>query len=489
MVPTLAHMPTAFSLTLASWSSSLGLGWISGGVVTFLLGVGVLALAYRVGLPALGARRTCPWCAYDMEGLPDAAGGALPACPECGRAARSEAQLRVGRRRLWARLGWATLGVLLLLASWMVAHARPTLERGWIGAAPSTALLAWQTMVDERLDSVAHEELCERFNEGRMAQWQERSFVRWRAAQTTGIRSVWPEGSTVFVRAEASTFLGKGMANCVLAEFPDARTLTDPRQYSPSYFDFWRPSEVPVATRTVDGEEFVERRLASFLGSQATEPARLKGPGQTFDDPVPIRRVATLDEAITPVDSVATEKLLRNALRGSVRRLANHPASIDVQPLWQAAATAALQPEFWALLPKDFSTIALRIEVRRDGVTLGEALWRSPVGGLGARGLGRGFWRRDWGRQIAIDPRVGDDAKAAPLDALLTSALDAFAAGDTTALDAWSVRVVGDGELALRDFDATHYWRGSFVMPLRELVERPPAAPAAPTSTAASAAP
>jgi hypothetical protein len=35
----------------------------------------------------------------------------------------------------------------------------------------------------------------------------------------------------------------------------------------------------------------------------------------------------------------------------------------------------------------------------------------------------------------------------------------------------WTVRVRGDGEMALRDFSATKYWAGEFTLPLKDVLK------------------
>src|SRR5262245_55198026 len=77
--------------------------------------------------------RRCPRCWYDMQGAP-----ALT-CPECGRRARSERDLRRTRRR-WR---WAAASLPLFLAAY-VAFATPRIVRsGWIGLVPTTGLIWW----------------------------------------------------------------------------------------------------------------------------------------------------------------------------------------------------------------------------------------------------------------------------------------------------------------------------------------------------------
>lgn len=101
------------------------------------LGAGVIVWALFVRGRAKGKRR-CPKCWYDMS----ATDGMT--CPECGRTQKREKTFGK-RRRSWKL---ASLGVLLLLASYG-ASVTPDVKRGgWMWAVPRWALVVMAPMVE-----------------------------------------------------------------------------------------------------------------------------------------------------------------------------------------------------------------------------------------------------------------------------------------------------------------------------------------------------
>ena len=120
-------------------------------VLLGLAAIGVLCWAWwgeAIGLAALGRAfwrvpRRCPKCRYDMSGAGEASQAGLR-CPECGRVARTERELRKRRRRPFLaclcllvlaacvfQVGWRRWGngrwILLQPVDWVIANA-PTMD-------------------------------------------------------------------------------------------------------------------------------------------------------------------------------------------------------------------------------------------------------------------------------------------------------------------------------------------------------------------------
>jgi hypothetical protein len=118
--------------------------WTLSGWAVFA--VGVALAAWGVHRRPVGARR-CPSCAYDLGGTPGLK------CPECGRTARSENDLRLSVRRRWPWL----LIPLAACTGGLVAFVPRVQSEGWRGAVPTTCLIAafepldsWDTERDWR---------------------------------------------------------------------------------------------------------------------------------------------------------------------------------------------------------------------------------------------------------------------------------------------------------------------------------------------------
>ena len=112
--------------------------WVGGGVV----GAAGLALLVWSLVGDRSHGRRCRGCRYSMEGVPGLR------CPECGRLARSETELRRRpRKRRRAMVGLALLLVGGLVAAQGEANRRPT---GWWSIVPESVLVLgfWATGAD-----------------------------------------------------------------------------------------------------------------------------------------------------------------------------------------------------------------------------------------------------------------------------------------------------------------------------------------------------
>ncbi|MFT3687003.1 MAG: hypothetical protein QM783_19130 [Phycisphaerales bacterium] len=112
--------------TLVSW-------WVAAiGVVVALWGIAVHAWRGEARLS-----RQCRRCGYDMTGVPG-----VMMCPECGRMAKNERQLRprnVRRGAMW-------LGGLIVFASWTTPSIIAAFRWGPAAALPTRTLVWWPTV-------------------------------------------------------------------------------------------------------------------------------------------------------------------------------------------------------------------------------------------------------------------------------------------------------------------------------------------------------
>ncbi len=147
---------------------SRGFDWIYWAIGA-LVGLGGLALLlWSLFADRPRARRRCPKCWYDLTGSPHLT------CSECGYAARGERSLRKTRRR-WR---WAIAALPLIVAGYLVG-VTPRIRAhwgwyGWRGAIPTTALLAAQAHLDERLAEI----LEARVMQGGAWGWQNAWYAR-----------------------------------------------------------------------------------------------------------------------------------------------------------------------------------------------------------------------------------------------------------------------------------------------------------------------
>ncbi len=102
----------------------------------------VLALLYAALADPIRRRfrkaRRCPKCWYDLSHTPGLT------CSECGYTARREKQLFKARRRK----RWVVAALLAWIGSYFAFRAPEVRERGWVAAVPTTALIAGVPLVD-----------------------------------------------------------------------------------------------------------------------------------------------------------------------------------------------------------------------------------------------------------------------------------------------------------------------------------------------------
>lgn len=368
-----------------------------------------------IGLPLLlwalfgnrpRGRRRCDRCWYDLAGLPLPASTRDPsaACPECGRVIRTASQTRRTRRR-WVA---ATLAFAMLAASGPLARLPWALGRSWIGAVPSTALVAWEALwggACTARNCAVRKELMERlqFRDVGLLSSAAGALLRNDLIVT---RDVWPVGVPIMVFTNVVRHEGVWL------------WLASPRPPLESFERVWEPPQ--RLTPPPAGTRLLEARLPS--GQRVARRIEVRG---------------RVDDIIIPIASPGLDAEVLRALA----------PVIVLMPLSDRVALSMSWPE--RMIARESAAVGLRVTVRRDGAVAGEAPWLA---------------------MYASPPSllVGDDQ-------LLGLLAQAVRTGESAELARWTVRLEGDGALALADLRAKRYWAGSVTMCAADLLGPSPA--------------
>lgn len=153
---------------------------------------------------------------------------------------------------------------------------------------------------------------------------------------------------------------------------------------------------------------------------------------------LPIEIVTSVDDVLTPVGVGAIASGMSGKTFVDLRRWEN--------PTREVGSIETFIP---AIDVPTGMAVALRVELLCDGIVVGE------------------------GRALVRGPSVAYNGPEAYVG-LEYESLWATAAGylENAAMLSWAVRIRGDGELALRDLNATSYWSGDVLVPLK-VVDRP----------------
>jgi hypothetical protein len=484
-----------------------------------LLVVGVLLiLIVLVGrfVPIVRRRaaRICPKCGYDMRHTPGMR------CSECGYEARSEGMLHRRRMRWRLVLG----GVLLLFLSYG-AFATPRVRaRGWVGAVPTTMLIAGMPILRPNMDvfarapfsgtavtsaavacwrddlfkdlvewrvkrkelwgwqvSLAHfmcrwqagpeidprdqwETLGDhilgstRYADGRRVSWS--SYAQ-SATVTISGRRTWPHGFTIYQKPEitAEAFEVKVRAEPVN---PDVGLPWCKTEMTVGFCATglppppWRDGLLPIG-RAISGIESIDFNCAAYgleFGEsvwcqrwRALRAERIS---------VPYTTTESIESIALPVENDDLKVSLSGSLEAVLaqRTLDEVPDSAWSVALFTTATDERDYSESWDYYRVcDFVndhpgvTFAFRIEVRAEDevVASGEAWYR---------GVERGRFE-PWGTAIVLDVH---DEKA------ITNAKGG----------AFTLRLIGDANVALRDEKCTKYWQGTVEVPLKVIRPAPP---------------
>jgi hypothetical protein len=390
--------------------------------------LGLLAAAFA--LWALFADRArgqprCLRCRYSMAGLADPA---TLTCPECGHRHRRVADLFRTRRR------WRLAGIALVPAIAAACAFRTPVWRTR-GVWPDLPLWALNA-IDDRLTPPRprdlESELSRRLMSRQLTPTQEAEVaerlgvVRWRRE--------WPRGTIAAARF-VNLLTTRRDGNPPL-RIGDNRKLgrhwgwfEELCRKGPSMIQFWHDQTVPIA-----GPEEAE----AYIEFATEQPS---GGYQFRRVPLTIRRVNRIDEVLTPVGGPTIDAVARQAI--ALRLVSIPEIPIPLLSLSDAAP----------LIPSDAAhvTFAFIADIRFDGQTVVSAKAWLRIGEDQTTNT-RGFISYTGERERAM---------------LLSSAI--------LTDPRWRILIRGDGETALRDIDATHYWDGTLDLPLSTLL-----APAAP---------
>jgi hypothetical protein len=403
---------------MADWVWYLGAG---------ALGVGGLWLFWWAwwGDRARGRAR-CGRCWYSMDAL---MGGdaALPVCPECGwRGKRRDAYLRARRRRVWA-----CLAVLIAVGAG-VCGVTPKIRRDGVWSIAPDALVKKVATSGLRPSNSFVEEMVKRFGG---AEWLNGSLAqsvyrenRW--LQLT--RAKWVKGVPLRARVESSysssgVFSGLNY-HCAESNWGLSNSA-DPWNVQ-SHENWWDPGCVALLARPIDAKSCafgVEVSVASGGRPEHRENFASR-----------VELVDSLDQVMSPVRSEAT--LVRQALNPSIFVL---PSTSNL-----AMAVSDL-PD--ALLGRS-AVLGLRADLQIRGRVVASARWYQESVG-----------RSMTGRPVLV--RFGDYESTRANNGPMTCTLDELLA------DGCVVRFSTDEEMALAALECEKYWRGSFEVPLRELVK------------------
>ncbi|MHC4107684.1 MAG: hypothetical protein ACYSTY_06325, partial [Planctomycetota bacterium] len=448
---------------------------------------GILVLAIYVGAIYLAwwalfkdrarGRRRCPRCWHDLAHTPGMT------CSECGFSAHHEGQFARTRRR-WAHAG-AAIGTCVAVAGagyWSMP------DRGWASYLPTRSLIVILPVTKDLRGSV-YRELNRRAAKGRLTDGQWSALVRrcaagdwwtrptseqWitkygsfletrrrRVARNSDLefdepsreallrippklelttRDVWPRGAAPWIRFQMHDWWPLG-PDCRITMTPRLEGATPISVYQSGHHWAWSGyyfSVPQLAGRSGEIEFEIEVEREEAGGPTQEEPWRLMS-RQTLA--LAMRLADPQEFAFEPVDDPALQEAIRSTFGYGACR-------------WSSGPT----PARFSLIPyspdtSDFEDTAfgLRVEVLRGD----ELAW------------GLDIW---WRAAVLKDPGAGRAAHTLnpELLALLPSwrELRRLRADGQREEPAWSMRITGDPEIALRAGGASRYWSGQLTIPL-----------------------
>lgn len=437
------------------------LGYATGGLF-LAVAIGVLLwcrLARRTAEP-----RLCPKCDYDLSGVP---GLRDLKCPECGRVTLTRSALRRAPRRRAIKV----LAVALILAGAGLFLAAYIQQRGWHSMVPNELLVRIVSVTRDpsgQFDRLQWELLSR--NPSNPLSARQRSVLLDRAAAASiRLRPRWPAGVPIraWLDPEAMRFMSglvsptqNAPTKLALSEiqYTTVRSALQNSVWIAAGFEPWRREGADQADydfgAQVIGDAPPERRglvdivfdmhirgMTSGDLSKRVPPedGRLITAARAT---LPLRIVPSIDDCITPNRDAAIDSAIKDGL------------TIALAPGW-TRFDAQGKPQFRRNAhiygTRAFSTaltgrgLALRIEFVRDGAVIAWArlLKLTAI---------------EWPR--FTDPGLGVSTVVMGDEAAVFEAL-----ADPSQAPRWLVRITGDGELALRDPDATTYWAGEVLLP------------------------
>lgn len=388
-------------------------------------------------------RRRCPKCWYEIGRTPHLR------CPECGHIAKREKHLWRTRRSV----GRICLGTSLVLAGLLVACLPAVQRKGLLYYAPSIILIAVDPTPDPRGGAVARE-LHRRVSAGELTRAQMRMLARQSTPvdsryldECLRLRSRWPTASTLRLSVvDAARLRCAYSAPRRLIVRPLVSQLAVIDRPLEVYYETWRwpDDESPVHDETIpigilpDGnyEISFELILLEQIGAPRNTLERILQESDFWMEVLTHRVVrhvrigGGLDEVITPMDGEQVRGFVRDAMQLDVQP---NPLSLHKPP--------RLRVFLGDLREYANVTFGLKLEFVRHGEVVA--------------------WAQGW--------VGGDIGKRQPLRVFQLMGDGSELVKGMQQSDEWSIRVRGDGLMALRDAMGTKYWAGEIVLPLNRI--------------------
>ena len=397
---------------------------------------GLLLVTWALFWDRSRGRRRCPKCWYDMSGL------AGLVCPECGSDAREEQRLFRTRRKLT----WAGVAMFLVAIGPVGVVVSGLVKGNWRSEVPTVVLFAiaeargWPVPPPWPGVSVSQELMSRRHD---MGTWWRDRVSRGMARWSFRYRPAWPKDVPLALQPGSTFWYGeKTRPMRVSARLQNA---LNPAEWQLVWQSgggsncqvAWWKDEYAVLAPLAMGQDHIDVQLRTDPQRGWASPV-VPGVSPDWEGSLnlPIRVVATVDEAIQPVQSEEIERELAASLKITDEGRCGRGVLVSL------SGTARQQG----------IAVALRIELRHAGQLVATAHGWDTGDGLGDLSGGTSnflFGGFSW------EPPEGERDYG----------LDLPASPD----DSWQIIVTGDGALALRDFTATSYWAGSFTVPLKSV--------------------
>ncbi len=398
-------------------------------------------------------RRRCPRCWYGMDGVPsvrvDELARGVFVCPECGGEAVGEMRLLRTRRR--SRCAMVS-GVLMLCA--VSAGAWPSVrQRGPLSLVPTWALVRiaptnaqshWRDASGNWVEHPVSIELRRRVDAEGIADLNWNIILR--RCDLISNRKKWPKDHLYAIGLSTPGWAGL----CEITLKPRVRGWVpagagslfpehcgNAVEWKIERESYQELGSLDATMRHVDFDvDVTQVRSESWLA-----PGRKESQWHGFIS-IPVEPVATLNECLAPVREGSVD-------RGIVERISLGEYDLSVRvpeapghvvTVWTTLAPPARHPRM---------AFSGELQLLRDG----KVQWRGAM------------HPRHWDRM-----EVGGLKDTWELGGSLRNAsAESFGEEERSH---WTVRIVGNGDEALRNFRATEYWAGQFEVPLTQLVQQ-----------------